>query len=141
MERRNWIAVAAAGITGVADNRSRIVALKSGKGSGAPCVYCHKPISADQIEHEVEALVLAGLKTLRFHRVCHHLWESQTHIQEKRMSDRKQPSETTPGRPKETGSRQQRHRTERLRPKAAGESVKSSDRSASSVPLKPPGAK
>jgi hypothetical protein len=76
MERRNWIARAAVDLSGVADNRSRIVALNIGKGTGAACDYCHKPISAEQIEYQVEAFVLSGLRDLRFHRVCHHLWES-----------------------------------------------------------------
>jgi hypothetical protein len=78
MERRNWIARASADLTGFADNRARIVALHIGKGTGVACDYCHKPISGAQIEYQVEAFVLAGLKALRFHRVCHHLWESHT---------------------------------------------------------------
>jgi hypothetical protein len=56
------------------------------------------------------------------------------------MSDHKQPPPTTPGRPKETGSRQQRHRRESSHPHDTGER-KSSDRPTSSVPVKPPGAK
>jgi hypothetical protein len=28
------------------------------------------------IEHRVQAIVLGSMRTLHFHRICHHLWES-----------------------------------------------------------------
>jgi hypothetical protein len=77
MDSRNWIARAAAHSGGVVNNRARIMALNVGKGTGAECAYCHKPITCEQIEYQVEAFVLSGLRTLRLHRLCHHLWESQ----------------------------------------------------------------
>jgi hypothetical protein len=57
------------------DNRARVLALRIRTGSGMECAYCHKPIGADAVEHEVDAMVLAGLRVLHFHRICQHLWE------------------------------------------------------------------
>jgi hypothetical protein len=58
------------------DNRSRILALTVRTGTGSECAYCHKPIDAETLEHEVQAFVLAEVRVLHFHRICQHLWET-----------------------------------------------------------------
>jgi hypothetical protein len=58
------------------DNRARILALTVRTGTGIECAYCHKPIGAEAVEHEVEAFVMARMRVLHFHRICQHLWET-----------------------------------------------------------------
>ena len=58
------------------DARPRIVAVMASVGTGEECAYCHKPITADAVDYEVEALVLGQLRTLHFHRLCQRLWDA-----------------------------------------------------------------
>ena len=58
------------------EGRPRIVAVTTCVGSGAECAYCHKPIAADAVDYEVEALIRGRLRTLHFHRLCQHLWDA-----------------------------------------------------------------
>ena len=76
MTTLNWISRTTADTPTPIENRARIMYLQVGVGDGAECDYCHKKILPEAVEHKVEALVLGGQRTLRFHRVCHHLWES-----------------------------------------------------------------
>lgn len=73
MRSPNWLARTQAAYV---DSRTQIVAIRVGKGSGEECAYCHKPITPDSVEYAVEAIVLGGPRTLHFHRLCHHIWES-----------------------------------------------------------------
>ena len=75
METFNWLARATPHLEQTADG-ARIITLNVGKGTGAECAYCHKTIDPTQLDYTVEAFVLAGLRTLHFHRACHHLWEN-----------------------------------------------------------------
>ena len=63
------------------ENRTRILAVAREHGTGNECAYCHKPIQPSAVEHRIEAIVLGAVRTLHFHRVCHHLWESHEHVQ------------------------------------------------------------
>jgi hypothetical protein len=76
MTTANWIERSEFAQAARTENRARILALTVRTGTGRECAYCHKPIGAEAVEHEVEALVLAGLRVLHFHRVCQHLWEA-----------------------------------------------------------------
>ena len=78
MSSTQWIstAEATAATPAFMNNRMRILSLRVCAGSGNDCAYCHKVIDHGAVEHEVEAFVPAGLRTLSFHRLCHHLWES-----------------------------------------------------------------
>jgi hypothetical protein len=53
--------------------RERQGQLWVGYGSGAPCDGCDRPITPDQVEHEV----IAGRRTLRLHLDCLRIWESE----------------------------------------------------------------
>jgi hypothetical protein len=75
MSTRNWID-RSTGQAARIDNRARIVAVTTTIGDGTECAYCHKPISTDAVDYEVEALVLGRLRTLHFHRLCKHLWDA-----------------------------------------------------------------
>jgi hypothetical protein len=58
------------------ENRSRMVRLSRTHGRGGECDYCRKTIRPDSIQYQVDARVPAGLRTLQFHRICLHLWET-----------------------------------------------------------------
>ncbi len=75
MNGSSWIERSEFGQSVRIDNRARILALAVRPGSGIECSYCHKPIGAEAIEYEVEAMVMAAPRVLHFHRVCQHLWE------------------------------------------------------------------
>jgi hypothetical protein len=55
------------------DRRTLVRRLWAGYGSGARCEYCGGEIGPGAVELEAETE--AG--NLRFHRACHHLWESE----------------------------------------------------------------
>ena len=74
MNPMNWMPQSMDARTANFENRARIVRLTIDRGHGAECAYCHKRIGAEEPDYEVEAFVLAGLRTLHFHRACHHLW-------------------------------------------------------------------
>ena len=76
MDRTSWISRVPPSSPGAADNRSRVVRMNIGAGTGAHCAYCHKQIQPDAVEYEVDVYVAAGLRTKHFHRVCLHLWEA-----------------------------------------------------------------
>jgi hypothetical protein len=73
MRPLNWLAGTQAAHV---ESRAQIVAITVGAGSGGECAYCHKPILREDVEYAVEAIVLGGPRTLHFHRLCHHIWES-----------------------------------------------------------------
>ncbi len=73
----SWIAKSQEGRAGSFENRMRVITVTERRGTGNECVYCHKAIDALAVEHCVEAAGPGGVRTLHFHRVCHHLWESQ----------------------------------------------------------------
>jgi hypothetical protein len=75
MSTQNWID-RHTGRAARFDNRPRVVAVTSSIGTGLECAYCHKPIGADTVDYEVEALVLGRLRALHFHRLCQHLWDA-----------------------------------------------------------------
>lgn len=75
MANISWVA-SARGAAAALGNRTTILAVTQGHGSGGECAYCHKPIEPSAVEHRIEALVSGAVRTLHFHRVCHHLWES-----------------------------------------------------------------
>jgi hypothetical protein len=52
------------------------MAVMASVGDGAECAYCRKPITAKEVDYEVEALVLGRLRTLHFHRLCQRLWDA-----------------------------------------------------------------
>ena len=54
------------------------IRLWGGKGSGAPCNYCGRRITASEIEYEVEAEVRGRPVTLHFHPACHEAWKAQS---------------------------------------------------------------
>jgi hypothetical protein len=58
------------------ENSARVVRMSVSSGTGVNCAYCHKVITAETVEYKVVAYVPAGLRTLHFHRVCLHLWET-----------------------------------------------------------------
>jgi len=58
------------------DNRPRIVAVMASVGNGEECAYCRKPITAKEVDYEIEALVMGRLRTLHFHRLCQRLWDA-----------------------------------------------------------------
>jgi hypothetical protein len=72
----HWIARAAPEALAGVGNRATVIGLSVGDGSGAECDYCHKTIGAGAVEFKVEAIFHAELRTLHFHRICHHMWES-----------------------------------------------------------------
>jgi hypothetical protein len=76
MSTPHWIERSEFARSAQVDNRTRVLALRVRMGSGTECAYCHKPIGAETVEHEVDAMVFAGLRVLHFHRICQHLWES-----------------------------------------------------------------
>ncbi len=79
MNEQHWIKRASAATLATlnaSENRTRVLALSVRAGSGAPCSYCHKSIDATAVEYEVQAYVHTKVRTLHFHRICHHLWES-----------------------------------------------------------------
>jgi hypothetical protein len=57
-------------------NRASVVELKVVPGSGAECDYCRRSIEISATEYRVDAIVYTEPRTLHFHRLCHHLWES-----------------------------------------------------------------
>ena len=76
MNNVNWITRSQHGSSALLENRARILAVSAQPGTGSDCAYCHKTIAPTSIEHRVQAIVLGSIRTLNFHRVCHHLWES-----------------------------------------------------------------
>jgi hypothetical protein len=46
----------------------------AGAGDGQPCSLCDRPIDAQQIEYELQFNAQPAA-VLRFHRVCHEMWE------------------------------------------------------------------
>ena len=76
MDNLNWLAKSQHGRATALENRTRILAVSTQPGTGAECAYCSKTITATSVEHWVQAIVRGGVRTLRFHRGCHHLWES-----------------------------------------------------------------
>ncbi len=79
MNEHHWMKRASAATLATlnaSENRTRVLALAVRAGSGAPCSYCHKSIDATAVEYEVQAYVHTKVRTLHFHRICHHLWES-----------------------------------------------------------------
>jgi hypothetical protein len=76
MNAPSWIERSEFARAALIDNRTRVFGLKVRNGSGNECAYCHKPIDTSAVEYEVEAMVMAGLRVLHFHRVCEHLWET-----------------------------------------------------------------
>jgi hypothetical protein len=78
MNTSNWMMRSPAWQAARVENRARILSLTVSDGSGNECAYCRKPIGAGAVEHQVETLVITGVRTLCFHRICHHLWEDHT---------------------------------------------------------------
>lgn len=76
MDNRSWIEKSQDGRAALLENRARILTVTAAPGTGNDCAYCHKTIAPVSVEHRVEATVLGKVRTLHFHRVCHHLWES-----------------------------------------------------------------
>jgi hypothetical protein len=54
------------------DRRRLVRKLWAGYGTGNRCDYCSRPITAADVEFEVE--LASGV--FRFHRACQSLWES-----------------------------------------------------------------
>lgn len=79
MTNISWITRSRDAGAAALENRTRILVVAQEPGTGGACAYCHKPIEPTAIEHRVEAVVLGGVRTLHFHRVCQHLWESHEH--------------------------------------------------------------
>ena len=46
-----------------------------GKGAGKSCALCDKPIGANESELEVEQSIDGAARPLRFHVLCHSLWQ------------------------------------------------------------------
>jgi hypothetical protein len=76
MDNVSWIAKLQDAGAGFFENRTRILAVTTERGTGQNCAYCYKAIDPMSVEHRIEAIVRGGVRTLHFHRVCHHLWES-----------------------------------------------------------------
>jgi hypothetical protein len=76
MSDLSWIARSQDGRAAFFENRTRILAVTTERGTGRNCAYCDKKIEPMSVEHRIEAIVRGGVRTLHFHRVCHHLWES-----------------------------------------------------------------
>jgi hypothetical protein len=49
----------------------------AGKGSGASCHMCGRPIKAQEIEYEVELPPEGAGRCLRFHFDCYRVWDAQ----------------------------------------------------------------
>lgn len=78
MSDSSWITKSAAGQEAYLDNRMRIITVSEQDGAGRECAYCGKLIYHGTVARRVKAILPAGIRTLRFHRVCHHLWETGT---------------------------------------------------------------
>jgi hypothetical protein len=76
MQGDHWIRRAAPEALAGVGNRASVVGITVCAGNGAACDYCHKEIAAGAVEFRVEAIFHAELRTLHFHRICHHMWES-----------------------------------------------------------------
>lgn len=76
MNKPDWIRRAPPAALAGIENRARILSLVVGPGTGAICSYCNKVIDAKAVQYNVEAYVTTLVRTLHFHRHCHHLWES-----------------------------------------------------------------
>jgi hypothetical protein len=76
MDNLNWMAKLHDGRAVSFENRTRILAVTTARGTGGNCAYCGKRIDPLSVEHRIQAIVRGGVRTLHFHRVCHHLWES-----------------------------------------------------------------
>ena len=50
----------------------------AGHGTGALCSLCGQPISAEDIEYEVELAPEADSRGLQFHVECYRVWETQS---------------------------------------------------------------
>ena len=77
MSNPSWITRSQDGSAAFLENRTTVMTVTEGHGTGNDCAYCHKTVEPTAVEHRVEAVVLGGGRTLYFHRICHHLWESQ----------------------------------------------------------------
>jgi hypothetical protein len=86
MDTGSWISRAQLPPTPSIDNCERVVRMRARAGTDEECAYCHKLIEA-AVELEVDAYLAAGLRTLHFHRICLHLWESLL-SQESALPDR-----------------------------------------------------
>jgi len=75
----SWIRRVPDGSAVFLENRTRTLTVTEGHGTGHDCAYCHRTIEPAAVERCVQASVLGGVRTLHFHRVCHHLWESHEH--------------------------------------------------------------
>jgi len=76
MNATNWLSRALPPSMAAIENRAGVVQVTATCGTGGTCAYCHKPIHPEASAYEVEAYVPAGLRTLLFHRVCLHVWET-----------------------------------------------------------------
>jgi len=85
MESLSWMAKLQQGRAGSFENRTRVLAVTTERGTGRNCAYCDKRIDPLSIEHRIQAIVRGAVRTLHFHRVCHHLWES--HEQDQSCGD------------------------------------------------------
>ena len=77
MNADSWIMHALPRASTGGNEERGLVRLQVGLGSGAECDYCHGAIGPNEVEFEVETFVLCGLRTLHFHRACHHQWEAR----------------------------------------------------------------
>ncbi len=57
-------------------HRARELRLWGGRGRGAGCDECSRPIDATQTDFEVEAELDGGRVTLHFHRQCYDNWKA-----------------------------------------------------------------
>jgi hypothetical protein len=49
----------------------------AGRGTGACCDLCHRPIEPNEIEYEVEISTPAAMQILYLHLRCYHEWAAQ----------------------------------------------------------------
>ena len=49
--------------------------LWAGPGVGLPCAVCDDPIGRHEIEYECQFPAGHALRIVRFHRLCHAIWE------------------------------------------------------------------
>jgi hypothetical protein len=76
MNSSHWMMRAGPEALAGVGNRAAVIETNALSGSGAECDYCHRPIDPQAIEHQVTVRRFTELRTLRFHRLCHHMWET-----------------------------------------------------------------
>ena len=74
-QRQSRAEIAAVILSKIADGQLpsiEITRVWAGPGSGRPCDGCDQPVTAADVEHEID---LAGAVTLRLHSGCFMIWQ------------------------------------------------------------------